>query len=83
LSGFYHLYDLRLELKHSTSNKGAVYAEKGTNNANVVDKARGLDLACGTKVFIAIPYFNKASRGCSRESVFIIGVLLVVGQVVL
>ena len=56
-----------------------VHAEEGTNNANVVDKARGLDLACGTKVFVAIPYFNKASRGCGRESVFVIGVLLVIG----
>ena len=46
---------------------------------NVVDKARGLDLACGTKVFVAIPYFDEASRGCSRESVFVIGVLLVIG----
>ena len=56
-----------------------VYTEEGTNNANVVNKARGLDLAYGTKVFIAIPYFNKAFRGCGRESVFVIGVLLVIG----
>ena len=56
-----------------------VYVEEGTNNANVVDKARGLDLACGTKVFIAIPYFDEASRGCGRESVFVISVLLVIG----
>ena len=56
-----------------------VHTEKGTNNANVVDKARGLDLACGTKVFVAIPYFDEAPKGCGRESVFVIGVLLVVG----
>ena len=56
-----------------------VHAEEGTNNANVVDKAGGLDLAYGTKVFVAIPYFNKASRGCGRESVFVIGVLLIIG----
>jgi hypothetical protein len=56
-----------------------VHAEEGTNNANVVDKAGGPDLACGTKVFVAIPYFDEASRGCGRESVFVIGVLLVIG----
>jgi hypothetical protein len=60
-----------------------VYVEEGANNANVVDKARGLDLTCSAKVFVVIPYFNKASRGCSRESIFVISVLLIVGQVVL
>jgi hypothetical protein len=55
-----------------------VYAEKGTNNANVVDKAKGLDLTCGTKVFVVILYFNKASKCCGREGVFVIGVLLVI-----
>ena len=56
-----------------------VHVEEGTNNANVVDKARGLDLAYGTKVFVAILYFNEASKGCGRESVFVISVLLVIG----
>jgi hypothetical protein len=55
-----------------------VYAEKGTNNANVVDKAKGLDLTCGTKVFVVILYFNKASKCCGREGVFVIDVLLVI-----
>jgi hypothetical protein len=44
---------------------GVVHAEESADNANVVDEARGPDLACGTKVFVAIPYFDKASRGCS------------------
>jgi hypothetical protein len=46
---------------------------------NVVDKARGLDLTYSTKVFVVIPYFDKATRGCSREGVFVISVLLVIG----
>jgi hypothetical protein len=79
LSGFCHLHDLGPELKHGTSNRRVVYAEEGTNNANVVDEARGPDLTCGTKVFVAIPYFDEASRGCGREGVFVIGVLLVIG----
>ena len=60
-----------------------VHAEEGANDANVVDEARGLDLTRGAEVLVAIPYFNEASRGCSREGVFVISVLLVVGQVVL
>jgi hypothetical protein len=56
-----------------------VYIEESANDANIVDKARRLDLTYSTKVFIAILYFNKAFRGCSRESVFVIGVLLVIG----
>jgi hypothetical protein len=56
-----------------------VHAEESTNNANVVDEARGLDLACGTKVLVAIPYFNEATRGCGREGVFVVSVLLVIG----
>jgi hypothetical protein len=60
-----------------------VHAEEGTNNTNVVDEARGLDLTRDTEVLVAIPYFDEASRGCGRESIFVIGVLLVIGQVVL
>jgi len=83
LSSLYHLYDLRLELKHGASNKGMVYTEEDANDVNVVDEARGLDLTRGAKVLITIPYFDKASRGCSREGVFVVSILLVVGQVVL
>jgi hypothetical protein len=60
-----------------------VYVEESADNANIVDKARRLDLTYSTKVFVVILYFNEASKGCSRESVFVIGILLVVGQVVL
>jgi hypothetical protein len=83
LSGLYHLHDLGLELNHGTSNRRVVHAEESTNNANVVDEARGPDLACGTKVLVAIPYFDEATRGCGREGVFVVSVLLVIGQVVL
>jgi hypothetical protein len=60
-----------------------VYTEEDANDVNVVDEARGLDLTRGAKVLITIPYFDKASRGCSREGVFVVSILLVVGQVVL